>query len=106
MIGAVPVQSEEVIPIPGVHVSEILGNQHVYISIACIKARIEFVGKTVRGLLNATVVPTHIFVVISEESYLFDTGIKPYEVPQDLVLLQNTNLVSIGIIISYINLSL
>ena len=96
MIGAVSVNSDEVIPVPGTPVSSILGNQHLYVSIACIRARINHVGTTVRGLLNGTIVPTHIFVMISEESFLFDTGVKPFEVPYDLILLQNTNLVSIG----------
>ena len=79
----------------GTPVERILGDQPLYVSMTTIKARLPFVIPSIQNLLNSTVLPTQIFVVISQGSYLYDEGVKPIDIPYELLRLQGTGLVSI-----------
>ena len=79
----------------GTPVEKILGNQPLYVSLTTIKARLPYVIPSIHNLLNSTIVPTQIFVVISQGSYLYDEGVKPIDIPYELLRLQGTGLVSI-----------
>jgi len=51
---------------------------------------------TIRSILNGMVIPTHIYLFLSEEAYLFDRGIPKESVPLELrYLVASTDIFSI-----------
>lgn len=75
------IQSSE---LPG-KAAEIVVGQAVYVSITVIARRLKSVVKTITTLLMGTVYPTRIYLFISYDPYLIDTGVK--KIPPTLVTL-------------------
>jgi len=59
---------------------------HIYISLTTISNRLDKVTATIKSLLRGSVVPTQIFLVVSEEPYMSDEGISTAEVQQSQLL--------------------
>ena len=55
--------------------SDIVGGQPVYLSLTTIQSRLHHVPETVMSLLQGTLLPTKIFVFLSTEPFLLDTGV-------------------------------
>ena len=75
----------EQIPSPGTVNSSFFVPQPVYISLTTMASRMHRVNKTIISLLQARVVPTTIYLFISKEPFLLDTGVK--EIPNELLCL-------------------
>eukprot|EP01041_Mallomonas_annulata_P011845 gene11845-24834_t len=75
--------------------SDLIGGQPVYISIASISTRIAAVEDTIKSLLNGDILPTHIYVMISDKGFMKDKGIPPSNIPNGLIELANSKPVSI-----------
>ena len=75
----------ELIPKPGTVKASFFVPQPVYISLTTMASRMHRVNKTIIGLIQARVVPTTIYLFISKEPFLLDTGVK--EIPNELLCL-------------------
>ena len=64
--------------------SAFIENQPVYISITTISQRISHLAQTVKSIIFGDIVPTHIYIMISKESYLHDKGVPSSKVPHEL----------------------
>jgi len=76
---------KEYVPKVGVAQSSYFVPQPVYVSMTTISKRIKQVSRTIAGLIQAKVVPTHIYLCISEEPFLLDKGIT--SIPDNLLSL-------------------
>ena len=80
----------------GILMSSLLGDQKLYVGITTIRSRLQHVVLTVRSILNGMVVPTHIYLFLSEEPYLLDKGVPKEAVPLELrYLASSTDIFSI-----------
>ena len=80
----------------GIAVSSLLAKQELYVVLTTISSRLQNVVLTIRSILNGMVIPTHIYLVLSEEAYLFDRGIPKDSIPLELrYLAASTDIFSI-----------
>ena len=80
----------------GILASTLLGDQKLYVGITTIRSRLQHVVQTVRSILKGMVVPTHIYLFLSEEPYLLDKGVPKDAVPLELrYLASSTDIFSI-----------
>lgn len=70
-------------------------NQPVYISLTTVTHRIQGLPRIIKQLLDGTMLPTHIYIVISTESYLMDDGISNKTLSKELLGLMHIYPVSI-----------
>ena len=73
------------VPKRGVAPSSYFVPQPVYVSMTTISKRIKQVSRTISGLIQGKLVPTHIYLCISEEPFLLDKGIT--SIPDNLLSL-------------------
>ena len=59
--------------------------QHVYVSLTTISSRVDEVGTILCNFLGGSVLPTKIFVILSEDKYLLDEGVAKDQLPDSLV---------------------
>ena len=76
---------KENVPKRGVAPSSYFVPQPVYVSMTTISKRIKQVSRTISGLIQGKIVPTHIYLCISEEPFLLDKGIT--SIPDNLLSL-------------------
>ena len=80
----------------GIAVSSLLANQKLYVVLTTISSRLQHVVLTIRSILNGMVIPTHIYLFLSEEAFLFDRGIPKDSIPLELrYLAASTDIFSI-----------
>ena len=80
----------------GIAVSSLLVNQKVYVVLTTISNRLQHVVLTIRSILNGMIIPTHIYLFLSEEAFLFDRGIPKDSIPLELrYLAASTDIFSI-----------
>lgn len=75
----------EQLPMPGAVNTSFFVQEPVYVSLTTMASRMHKVNKTIISLIQAKVLPTKIFLFISKESYLLDTGVK--HIPDNLLCL-------------------
>ena len=78
-----------------VHASDILGGMPVYVSMATMSDRINLVSNTLKSIFAGDIVPTHVYVMISSDPYLKDSGIPRDAIPSNLVKIAEKKPVSI-----------
>lgn len=54
---------------------DLLDGQKVYISLTTINQRLYGIAETIRSITTGLVVPSHIYLIISKDPYLLDTGV-------------------------------
>lgn len=64
----------------GISAKNITNGIPVYVSITAIAQRLSRLNETIRTLLLGTVIPTKIYLFISRDPYLIDTGVKKFPV--------------------------
>jgi len=75
----------------GIKAKSLTSNVPVYVSMTSIGKRSGGCIKMIISLLKGTVVPTHIYLFLSSDHYLIDSGLKPEDLSPDLKLLAKTN---------------
>jgi hypothetical protein len=66
---------------------ELLDGQKVYISLTTINQRLYGIADTIRSITLALVVPSHIYLIISKDPYLLDTGVSESSAMEQLAQL-------------------
>jgi len=84
---------QELVPHCGAVNTTFFVPQPVYISLTTMASRMHNVSKTITGLLQARLVPTRIYLVISKNPHLLDEGVKT--IPENLLCLQAAGYLSI-----------
>lgn len=69
----------------GVPANLVNDGKPVYVSLTTISFRIDVVYKTINAILNGTVIPDHVYLFISKESYILDKGIQIKSLPENLM---------------------
>ena len=65
--------------------TDMTDGQHVYVSLTTISSRVDEVGTILCNFLGGSVLPTKIFVILSEDKYLLDEGVAKDQLPDSLV---------------------
>ena len=69
----------------GIAASSLLGDQQkLYVSITTISSRLPLITRTIRSIFDGMVIPTHVYLFLSEEPFLFDNGIRRDAIPLEL----------------------
>jgi hypothetical protein len=76
---------QEQIPIPATVNSTFFVEQPVYISLTTMASRMNKINRTINSLIQARVLPTSIYLLISKEPYLLDEGVQ--QIPDQLLCL-------------------
>lgn len=64
--------------------SLLINNQHVYISLTTISTRLYGIPATIASIVHGTVLPNHIYLILSKDAFLLDEGVTEKQILSEL----------------------